>query len=201
MSNVTVSEFKAWKRVEASIDDTVIQSALNAAEAAVNTHCRRSIAPYASNASARSYVGDGSSVLHVHDIGTTSGLTVVNATTTVAANAYQLEPLNGITPSGLSVPYTTIRLIDGTGWDIGDYGAATVTITAKWGWSAASTTALPYQYSEAVKILAADVLDQRDIRNGVVAFTEYAAVRVRENPMASMLLEDLRHPLQRWGIA
>lgn len=200
MSNITVAEFKSWKRVESSVDDTVIQAAINAAEAAINSDCRRTIAPYAATATARSFVGHGEVVLEVWDIGTTSGLTVVNDGVTLSSASYQLEPLDGLTDSGLSVPWTRIRLTDTSVWAVALYGRANITITAKWGWPAASASALPYAYREAVMILAADVLDQRDIRNGVVAFAEFGALRVRENPMVSMLLNDLRHPSRRWGI-
>lgn len=182
MSNLTVPAFKQWKRVEVSVDDAVIQAAINTAEEAIDQHCGRKIAP-AVAASARVFAtpNDRCNVIDIHDCTT---VTVVNDDGDVLdATDYQLEPLNGLTASGDVVPYSRIRLKGGGYWSH-YYGNATVTITATWGWA----SPLPDRYLEAVKILTADILDQRDIRNGIVGFTEVAGIRVRENPMVSMLV-------------
>lgn len=180
MSNVSVAEFKAWKRVEVGTDDSAIQIAIDTAEEVINQHCGRQFV-IASAATSRVFAptNDRVSALEIDDCTTVT--TVVDNGGAVAASAYQLEPLNGRNAAGDNVPYTTIRLIGGY-WTTNN-GAATVNITATWGWAS-----LPDRYYQAVKILAADILDQRDIRNGVIGITDYAAMRVRENPVVSMLL-------------
>lgn len=198
MSNVTVAEVQAWAGLgTAATPGTLIQSAIDAVEREINTLCRRTFATTATDASARNYFGNGHVVLRVHDFATTSGLVVVNYGTTVSSSSYQLEPVDGLDDSGQSVPYTQIRLIDGTVWQESPYGATSCTVTAKWGWG----TTLPTTYTEAVKIAAADLLSQRDLRNGIVGFTDVAAVRIRQNPRVMSLLDGLMHPYRKWGVA
>ena len=57
-------------------------------------------------------------------------------------------------------------------------GAATVTVTARWGWQA-----IPSMIQESCKIIAKDVLMQRnsDIGFGLVAVTDAGGVGTREN--------------------
>lgn len=184
MSNLSVSTFKAWKRVEVSTDDTVIQAAIDSAEESINQHCGRKFV-LAGTATARVFASasERSSVLEIHDC--TSVTSVSDSGNVLAASAYQLEPLNGLTSFGETTPYTRIRLLAGAYWSH-FYGEATISVTAVWGWSA-----LPARYTEATKILTADILDNRDIRNGVIGFTDYAGIRVRENPVVSALLAKL----------
>lgn len=197
MSNVTVAELQAWARLDQAVTPAQVQSAIEAVEREINTLCRRVFTTTAANASARSYFGTGTPLIQVHDFATTSGLVVVNFGTTVSSSSYQLEPVDGLDDSGQSVPYTAIRLVDGTVWQEGTYGATSVTITAKWGWG----TTLPSTYYEAVKIAAADLLSQRDLRNGIVGITDVAAVRIRQNPRVLSLLDGLMHPYRKWGVA
>lgn len=185
MSNLSVATFKAWKRVEVSTDDSVIQSAIDSAEETLNQHCGRRFSLASGAATARTYKAPSanSTVVEIHDC--IAVTLVTDSGNTIAATGYQLEPLNGLDPTGLTVPYTRIRLIGGGVWSY-LYDAANITVTAQWGW-----TALPQRYTEATKILAADILDNRDIRNGVIGFTDYAGIRVRENPVVSQLVSKL----------
>lgn len=185
MSNLSVATFKAWKRVEVSTDDSVIQAAIDAAEETINQHCGRRFNVATGAATARTFKAPSpnSTVLEIHDCTTVSSVT--DSGNTIAASGYQLEPLNGIDITGLNVPYSRIRLVGGGVWSY-LYDAANVTVTAQWGWPA-----LPARYTEASKILTADILDNRDIRNGVIGFTDYAGIRVRENPVVSQLLAKL----------
>jgi hypothetical protein len=73
-------------------------------------------------------------------------------------------------------------------------GKASVSVTATWGWATTPAPAI-----EAVKILAKDILHQRDNRSGVAGFGEFGAVRVRQNPYVAMLLDPLRRA-QQFGI-
>ena len=184
MSNLSVAEFKAWKRVEVSVDDAVIQAAIGSAEEVIDQHCGRTFV-VAGTATARVFAAPHSEceVLDIYDCASVT--TVVDNGSTIASTNYQLEPLNGLSTSGEYTPYTRIRLLGGGSWSW-EYNKATISITAAWGW-----TSLPTRYTEATKVLAADLLDNRDIRNGVIGFTEYAGIRVRENPVVSMLLSRL----------
>lgn len=192
MSNLSVAAFRAWKGNPTAPDNATIQAAIDAAEFVIGEDVGRYFA-VAGSSSARTYAPqfDGQTILPIHDC--TSIVSVSNDGTTVTAgsNGYQAEPVN-VSWAGNARPYTQLRLLSGS-W-VHDKGRATVTVTATWGWSA-----LPSAYTEATKILAADVLDQRALQNGVVAFTEYAAIRVRANPMVAQLLAPLRRA-ESWGI-
>lgn len=189
MSNVTPPEFRAWKRTEINASELDVQEAIDAAEWAIADDLKRNIVVAGASATTRSLRAParGAVVLSVPDISTTTGLVIINGVTTLTTDQYELEPLGGINPAGLSVPYDGIRLVNGFTWQEGLYGQAAISITAKWGWAT-----LPAPYVLGVKVLAADLLESRDLRNGIVGFTDAAAVRVRENGTVVKLLASLR---------
>lgn len=189
MSNLSVATFRAWKGNATDPADAVVQAAIDAAEEVINDDLGR-VMVVASGSSARVYVPDGSDLLVIHDCTAVSSITLDGA----AVSATQLEPLNNLTAAGDYSPYTRVRMLYGNRWTA-DGQRAVVSVTATWGWSA-----LPDRYTEAVKVLAADILEQKDIRNGVLGFTEYAGIRVKENPMVAKLLSRLRRS-ESWGIA
>jgi hypothetical protein len=192
MSNLTVQTWRGWSGNNDSPDDSYVQAAIDSAEEAINDHCqRRFVVAPGSDAAARLYVPDGSRVLRIHDYTVVTSVTFDG--TLLAATTYQLEPVNGLDATGLAVPYEQIRRIDGGAWTC-ENGEATVSIVGRPGWSA-----LPAKYTEATKILTSDICSQRDIKNGVVGFAEYGAMRVRENPMVALLLKNLRR-VEHWGI-
>ena len=183
MSYVLLADFKSWVRNElGTAEDSILQAGLDAAVVAVNEHCGRSFT-VAGAASARSFVPESYRLVIIDDC--TSVTSVVENGAAVAASGYQLEPLNGRRPSGLAVPYDQIRRIYGDWYiDASDEGRATLVVTAAWGWAAT-----PAPVIEATKILAKDILMQRDTRNGVAAFGEFGSLRVRLNPYVEELLK------------
>lgn len=183
--------FRAWKGNATDPANDVVQAAIDAAEEVIADDLGRVMA-VASTGSARLYVPDGSDLLVIHDCSGVSAVTVDGSA--VSSTLYQLEPVNNLTAAGDYSPYTRLRMLYGNRWHA-DGQRAVVSVTATWGWSA-----LPDRYTEAVKILAADILEQKDIRNGVIGFTEYAGIRVKANPMVAKLLEKLRRS-ESWGIA
>ena len=183
MSYVLLADFKSWVRNElGTAEDSILQAGLDAAVVAVNEHCGRSFT-VAGAASARSFVPESYRLVIIDDC--TSVTSVVENGATVAASGFQLEPLNGRRPSGLAVPFDQIRRIYGDWYiDASDEGRATLVVTAAWGWAAT-----PAPVIEATKILAKDILMQRDTRNGVAAFGEFGSLRVRLNPYVEELLK------------
>lgn len=191
MAIVTLATFKDYARNElGTADDTAIQAALDAAHYSAYDYAGRSF-ELAGSASARSFVPLSGDVLPIDDC--TSITTVVNNGVTVTAGDYQAEPIGNRSGSMATVPFTRLRMIDGADWYL-YFGKATVTVTATWGWAAAPPAAI-----EAVKVLAKDILHQRDNRSGVAGFGEFGAVRVRQNPYVAMLLDPLRRG-DSWGI-
>jgi hypothetical protein len=171
-------------RGQVTADDAVVESALNSAEAMVNDFCQRSFV-VATTATARSYMPHrpGEYVLRIHDCTTVTSVTENGAT--VAASDYQTEPVTK-SWAGLTVPIEQLRRY-WTCWEY-DQGFARISVTATWGWAAT-----PDAVIESTKIIAKDILQQRNNNSGVAGFGEYGAIRVRMNPIAI----DLLQPYQR----
>jgi len=176
-------------------DDPKIDSALSAASQSIEGTCGRQFND-AGVASARVFYPDSPTMVKVEDFSTSVGLVLkadygndgVFETTWLAAN-YQLEPLNGIVGGVPGFPYTRIRAINQYFplW-FGAVGSprASLEVTAQWGWSA-----VPASVTEACLILAEEILKLKDAPFGVAGFSNFGAVRVRENPKVMALLSDL----------
>lgn len=182
MTIVTEAEFVAYLGSEIQGNRPDLVASLNAAEQAIQHHCRRAFSAPATSATARIYEPTSSVVLEVDDLSDITGLIVDNDGVIVAAPDYQLEPLNGLV-YGMPAPYTTIRLLTGA-W------ASQVTVTAKWGH-------VPADVAEACRVLAKDIAGLRDTRFGVAGWGEFGVVRMRENPQVVALLA----PHVRWDRA
>jgi hypothetical protein len=182
---VLIDEFKDYVRDQVSVDDAVMQAALDGAEYSAEDYCKRILSAASGTPSARSFTPRtyGATVLDIDDC--VSITSVVDNGTTIAAADYQKEPVNGLDRSGHAVPYRQLRLY--TGFWTYDYGFARIVVTADWGWDVTAPTAV-----EAIKILAKDILQQRNNNSGVAGFGEFGAIRVRENPMVARMLNPLR---------
>lgn len=192
MTNLSTADWRTWSGNTTEPNSAMVSAAISAAEQAINDHCARKFFVAGATATARVYVPGVGTTVRIHDCVEVTA--VADDTITVASTAYQLEPLNGITDAGLAVPYEQIRRLSGNGWTH-DYGRATVSVTARWGWSA-----LPAQYTEATKMLTTDLLNMKDIRGGVAGFGEFGAVRIRENPMVTYLLSGLVRTVEKFGM-
>ena len=192
MPIVTLATFKDYARNElGTADDSAIQAALDAAHYSAYDYVGRQFET-AGAATARRFVPTGTAVLRIHDCTSISSVVVNGAT--LAASAYQAEPVDNLDRLGRTRPFEQLRLLSDVWINSAQDGEATVTVTATWGWAAAPAAAV-----EAVKILAKDILHQRDNRSGVAGFSEFGAVRVRQNPYVAMLLDPLRRG-DSWGI-
>lgn len=187
MAIVTLSTFKAYARNElGTADDTSIQAALDAAHYSAYQYCARSFEVASVTPSVRYYPGNDTRLLRIHDCTTITSVTIDGST--VGATEYEAQPVNRVDWAGNARPIEQLLRYQYT-WDIDqtDPGRANVAVTATWGWAAAPAPAI-----EAVKVLAKDILHQRDNRSGVAGFGEFGAVRVRQNPYVAMLLDPLR---------
>lgn len=189
---VDIDDFKNYVRDQVSTDDATTQAALDAATVMVADFCQRDFA-LAGTATARSYTPPTSDtqVLRIHDCTTITS--VVEDGATLSAGAYQAEPVNLVSWSGLTRPIEQLRRY-GTPWFY-NQGRSTVVVTATWGWSA-----VPASVVDATKIIAKDILVQRNNNSGVAGFGEFGAVRVRMNPIAIDLLRPLRR-VEAFGVA
>ena len=182
-----VASFKTWYKTETSVDDTLIEEAINAAETEIDKALKRRMV-VASASSTRSYVPRPRlAELYIHDATAVTAVTE-NGVTLTAGVDYQLEPLNGIDTAGEPWPYYIVRRLGPLHWWTDD-DKATVTVTGTWGWPA-----IPPTVVESCKIVAADMLSNRDMRNGLVAITESGGVGSRENATVRRMVKDYRHP-------
>ena len=142
------------------------------------------------SATARLYVPSGDSVLRIHDCTEVTSIAVSG--TTLTASTYQLEPY-AVSWTGLATPYEQVRLLLDY-WRIIVPGEATVTVTAKWGW-----TAVPAEVVEATKIIGKDILAQRHTVGNIAAVGDFGG-SVRLNTYVRQLLAPLRRA-EAFGIA
>lgn len=181
----TLAQLKNWMNITDTVDDPILETAIEAASRAIDKHTHRRFY-LDSSATARTYRAENYYVLRVHDIGSTSGLIVKTDSagdgtfsTTIASTDYQVEP------GQLSEkPYTTIRLFSGLFpiYVTGRYG---VQITAKWGWPS-----VPTDIVQATVILASRFVKRKDSPEGVLGFGELGAVRIAPTDRDVKLLCD-----------
>lgn len=189
MSIVTLATFKTFDRNLTTVDDTLAQYALDAADSWIFEYCQRKIV-VASSASDRTYTPDGSDLLRIHDC--TTVVSVTYDGTTVASTEYQKEP-TAVSWSGETRPYEQLRRI-ASSWPRA-YGEAVVTVNATWGWAA-----IPSAVTQAALIVAKDIFDTREVRFGVGNVSEFGPTAVRVNKAAASLLAPYRR-VESFGLA
>lgn len=193
MSLIGLYDFKKYLAVTRSFDpedDTLLQSALDSAEEAINDLCQRRFQVASTTATPRSYVPPPREALRIHDC--TTVVTVTVDGNPVDASARQSEPVNNLADDGSWRPFEQIRRFGG--WP-GSSGRASIEVTAIWGWEA-----IPSRVFDANRILAKDLVSNRDLSFGLVA-TDTAIARARENPQVLACLHGLRRFEALFGIA
>lgn len=198
---VTLVELKGYLSVGDTVDDTVLTSSLAAASAGINDVCGRQFND-AGVASARLFRPRDHEVCWVDDFSTTVGLVVrtdldadgVFEQTWTAAD-YELHPLNGVVSGVPGWPFEKLVAVaftyyfpsgrrDYLGSGFGSIRrAASVQVTARWGWAA-----VPEAIKTACKITASELSKLKDAPFGVAGFDQYGAVRVRTNPIVMRTL-------------
>lgn len=182
----------------ASVDPNVYHLALNAASRQVDNHCGRRF--YADTAATERWFTPADGRCAVDDFYTTTSLVIAVDTDgdgdtdeTWTTAYYHLTPTNGVAQSGRAWPYTTIVARPGYSFPvIGE--TPTVSVTAKWGWSA-----VPYEVEQATILQAIQILKSSDAPFGVAGSAEFGMLRIRErlHPTAVALLEDfVRQPVR-----
>lgn len=197
MSWLTDGDLTTWLRDETfeAGNEAAITAANRAAHAALMNPtggCGRDFTPAGSTATARTVEAD-----QLIDCGRTliipdcTEITSIVGASTESVSNYRAIRSGGV-EFGETWPYDRVRHI--SYWS-GDGTWGYFTVTAKWGWPAT-----PYLVIEATKVLAKDVLANRDVRLGLVAITEVAGVRMRENPFVASVVQRYRSS-KTWGIA
>ena len=171
----SLNQVKAALRITDSVDDTLLEMAIESASRAIDGHAGRYF--YSSGTATRIYAADDASIVQIDDLGGTAITLQTDPDAdntwadTWAVTDYQLEPVNGIV-DGLATPYTRIRAT-------GDYnfptlnGEALVKVTGVFGWSA-----VPTAITQACVIQSSRIFKRLDSPLGVAGFGDMGAIRV-----------------------
>lgn len=185
----TLAQVKAALRITDSVDDSLLEMAIESASRAIDQYTARNF--YNAGTAVRYYAPSDSLNVEIDDMISLVSLQTMSDDeqvydTTWASDDYQLEPLNGIV-DGISQPYNHIRAV-------GDYtyltldGEATVKVTGVWGWNA-----VPIQVTQATVIQASRIFKRLDSPLGIIS-GELGSMRVgsRLDPDVAQLVDSLR---------
>lgn len=185
----TLSEVKSILRITDSVDDSLLETCIEAASRQIETHCER---VFTSGTATRVYAPQDSFITETDDIISITSIKTSSAADGVfditwTATDYQLEPLNGLS-GGLQAPYTRIRAV-------GDYlfttsaEEATVQVVGVFGYG----TAIPTDVKQACNLMAIRQFKRYDSPLGVAGFGDIGVVRVsRVDPDIESLLSPYR---------
>jgi hypothetical protein len=186
----TLAETKAALRITDSIDDSLLEMAIESASRLIDAYCARSF--YNAGTAARYFVADTDWLTNIDD-----AISITQVATDTSADGdfdiiwqatdYQLEPLNGRV-DGLAVPYNGIRAIDSYTFPIWG-GEGLVKVTGTWGWSA-----VPTAIKQATIIQASRIFKRLDSPLGVLSSPDLGFIRVgsRLDPDVAQLVDSYR---------
>lgn len=166
----TIAQVKDALRVSDSIDDSLIELAIEAASREIDAYCGR---VFYQTTATRTYRPESSDLCLIDDLVTLTSLkTSINQQwdTTWAANDYQLEPTNGV-QYGLVQPYNRIRAIDDYWFPVELEN--TVQVVGVFGWAS-----VPADVRLACVIQAQRLFKRFDSPLGVVGMGDMGSIRV-----------------------
>lgn len=188
----TLADLKAALRVQDSIDDSLLELAVESASREIDGYTER---VFYSTSATRVYAPLNVYTVTTDDIisvttlkSSSDGLTF---DTTWATSDYQLEPLNGVV-GGLVTPYTRIRAVGNylmPAYSTGTMYAleASVQVTGVFGWSA-----IPAAIRQATVILAMRIFKRLDAPLGMIS-NDMGSMRVgRFDPDVEALVAPFR---------
>ena len=171
----TLAQVKSALRISDSIDDSILEMAVESASRAIDGHAARHF--YSTGTATRLYAADDSFIVQTDDIaGTAITLQTSSAgdgvfDTTFTTIDYQLEPLNGKV-DGLDVPFTRIRAVENFLFPV-EVEQALVKVTAVFGWPA-----VPIAITQATIIQASRIYKRLESPLGVAGFGDLGAISV-----------------------
>jgi hypothetical protein len=185
----SLNEIKASARITDSVDDAMLELAVEAASRMVDSYTQRYF--YNAGTAVRIFAPQDSYVTEIDDLITLTQLETSdgdNFGTTWQAKDYQLEPLNGSVDGLTGHPATRIRAVDDFLFNVLD-GEATVRVTGTWGWPS-----LPVAIKQATVIQAARIFKRNDSPLGIAGFGDMGAIRVGSqlDPDVRQLIEVYR---------
>jgi hypothetical protein len=187
----SLQEIKAALRITDSIDDALLETAVESASRLVDGFAGRNF--YSNGSATRYFTPEDSIVCEIDDLISLTRLEVSADLDGVfdqvwAATDYQLEPLNGRADGLTGWPTTRIRAV-------GDFvfgtniGEASVKVIGTWGWSAA-----PVAIKQATIIQGSRIFSRLNSPLGVLSAPDLGYIRVgtRLDPDVQQLVEPYR---------
>jgi hypothetical protein len=169
----TLQDVKASLRLTDSIDDSLLETAIESASRMIDGYTARTfsnagtaIRNFAATDDLNLIIDDAISVIEV-----ASTDEVGDVYTVWKPTDFQLEPLNSRS-DGLYMPYTGIRAVNDYAWPVVDQQAL-VRITAVWGWPS-----IPTAIKQATIIQSSRLYKRLDSPLGVAGFGDMGAIRV-----------------------
>lgn len=189
----TLNELKSALRIQDSVDDTLLEVALESASRLVDEYTMRNF--YNAGTATRVFVPMDDDVVPIDDAISISSIAVSTLQNKTfdqvwSATDYQTEPLNGVVDGLSGWPITRIRAVGVYEFPTDEEDeVATVQITGVWGWSA-----VPTAVKQATIIQAMRIFKRLDSPLGVISSpdTGYFRVSSRIDPDVAMLLNSYR---------
>lgn len=193
----TLSDVKAAARITDSIDDSLLEMAIESSSRDIDAYTERVFFNTGATAVTRVYIPENIYLLETDDI--ISVTSIKSDTTgeggfdqTWTATDYQLEPLNGIA-GGIVTPFTRIRAIGSLLWPIYEprdinAGQASVEITARFGFAS-----IPSAIKQATILASLRAYKRFESPTGVLGFSDVGVVRIgRLDPDVERLVSPYR---------
>jgi hypothetical protein len=169
----TLTEVKAALRITDSVDDSLLEMAIESASRLIDGYTTRYF--YNAGTATRNFVAEDSYLTIIDDLISLSELKTTDEIgseyVTWGTADYQLQPVNGRI-DGLAVPYNSILSTDDLLFNkLGEQ--ALVRVTGVWGWAA-----IPIAIKQATIIQSSRIYKRLDSPLGVAGFGDLGAIRV-----------------------
>ena len=193
----TLAEVKAAARITDSIDDSLLETAIESSSRDIDAYTERVFFNTGATAVTRIYIPENIFLLETDDI--ISVTSIKSDTTgeggfdqTWASTDYQLEPLNGIV-GGIATPFTRVRAVGDYLWPIYEprdinAGQASVQIVARFGFDS-----IPSAIKQATILSSLRAYKRYESPTGVLGFSDMGVVRIgRLDPDVARLIDPYR---------
>ena len=193
----TLAEVKAAARITDSIDDSLLETAIESSSRDIDAYTERVFFNTGATAVTRIYIPENIFLLETDDI--ISVTSIKTDTTgeggfdqTWASTDYQLEPLNGLA-GGIATPFTRVRAVGDYLWPIYEprdinAGQASVQIVARFGFAS-----IPSAIKQATILSSLRAYKRYESPTGVLGFSDMGVVRVgRLDPDVERLIQPYR---------
>lgn len=188
----SLAEVKAALRITDSVDDSLLEMAVESASRAIDGYSGRYF--YNAGTATKNFTANDSYLTAIEDLQSLTTLSTTDEVggtyTTWTANDYQLEPLNGVA-DGITQPYNAIRAVGDYAFPFYSSGRqdALVRVVGVWGWAS-----VPIAVKQACVIQSSRIFKRLDSPLGVISSPDLGFMRVgsRLDPDVAQLIDPYR---------